>query len=144
MKPNDFIHRLDEARIVNAVAEAERRTSGEIRIFVSHRAVADPLAAAAAQFKLLGMDRTQNRNAVLIFVVPTQRQFAVVGDSAVHQKCGDDFWRQVSVVMSEFMKQGKFTEAIAEAVGTIGGLLAQHYPRHPDDQNELPDRIVRG
>jgi len=144
MKPKEFISQLDEIKIMDAIAEAERKSSGEIRVFVAHGDVDEPLPAAARQFTQLGMDKTRHRNGVLIFVAPAVRRFAVVGDSSVHQKCGDVFWRRVSGAMSARMKQGKFIEAILEAVRAIGDLLAQHFPRDPDDRNELPNQIVRG
>jgi uncharacterized membrane protein len=143
MKPKEFISRLDEAKIVGAIAEAERRSSGEIRVYISHRRRADPLAFAQKRFLELGMTRTRHRNAVLIYLVPLTRQFAIVGDAGVHQKCGDAFWQQVSAGMVGLLKQGRFTEAILEAIQMIGDILAGHFPRDPNDRNELPDRIVR-
>jgi uncharacterized membrane protein len=144
MKAKEFINLLDERRIADAIAAAELKSSGEIRVFVSHREVSTPLPEAAQQFTQLGMDRTRHRNGVLIFVAPASQKFAVVGDSGVHQKCGDEFWQKVGSVMTDLMKQGKYTDAILEAVRTIGDLLAVHFPRDPDDRNELPDTPVRG
>jgi uncharacterized membrane protein len=144
MKPHEFISRLDETKIVDAIAAIERKSSGEIRVFISHDKVGAPLPEAARQFAKFGMDKTRERNAVLIFVAPVSHQFAVVGDVAVHQKCGDAFWQEVSGAMSDLMKQGRFTEAILAALGKIGDLLAKHFPRDPDDTNELPNEILRG
>ena len=143
MKPTEFIDRLDDSRIVDAIATAEGKTSGEIRVFISHGEVADPLPEAARQFRQLGMDQTRQRNGVLIFVAPASHQFAVVGDSAVHEKCGDGFWQEVSTAMSDLMKQGRFTEAILAGISKIGDLLAKHFPRDPDDTNELPNQTLR-
>ena len=143
MKPKEFINRLDEARIIAAIAAAERTTSGEIRVYVSHRRRTDPLAFAQKRFLELGMTKTRHRNAVLIYLVPRTRQFAIVGDQGVHEKCGDAFWQQVSARMTELLKQGRFTEAILDAIQKVGDVLARNFPRDPDDQNELPDQIVR-
>jgi uncharacterized membrane protein len=143
MKPKEFIGRLDEARIIEAIAEAERRSSGEIRVYISHRRRADPLAFAQKRFLELGMTKTRHRNAVLIYLVPLTRQFAIVGDAGVHQKCGDAFWQQLSAGMIGLLKQDRFTEAILEAIQRVGDILARYFPRDPDDQDELPDKIVR-
>jgi len=85
MKPKEFISRLDEVRIVSAIAEAERKTSGEIRVYISHRRRTDPLAFAQKRFLELGMAKTRHRNAVLIYLVPLTRRFAIVGDEGIHQ-----------------------------------------------------------
>ena len=143
MNHKEFVSKLDEARIVKAIAEAERKSSGEIRVYVSHRRRTDPLKFARKRFVELGMTQTRHRNAVLIYLVPLTRRFAIVGDAGVHEKCGDAFWQQVSAGMAGLLKQGRFTEAILEAIQMIGNIFAQHFPRDPDDRNELPDRIVR-
>ena len=144
MKTKEFIDQLDERRIAEAIGAAELKSSGEIRVFVSHRDLSTPLPEAMRQFTQLGMDKTRDRNGVLIFVAPASQKFAVVGDSGVHQKCGDEFWQKVGSVMTDLMKQGKYTDAILEAIRTIGEILALHFPRDPDDRNELPNSLVRG
>ena len=143
MKPDELIKKLDEPRIVQAIAAAERTTSGEIRVCVSQRRRDAALAAAQRRFLKNGMDRTQRRNAVLIFFVPRTRQFAVWGDTGVHEKCGEDFWRGIVVGMTPLLKEGRYTEAVIFAVEQVGEVLARHFPREPDDQNELPNRLVK-
>ena len=143
MKPREFISRLDEARIIDAIAEAERKCSGELRVYVSHRKRTDPLAFAQKRFLELGMTNTRHRNAVLIYLVPHTRQFAIVGDRGIHEKCGDAFWQEVTARMSDLLKQGRFTDAILDAIQKVGEVLARNFPRDSDDQNELPDQIVR-
>ncbi len=144
MKPGEFLDQLDDAKIVAAIGEAESKSSGEIRVYVSHNKREDALAAAQVRFLKLGMEKTRQRNAVLIYFAPLTRQFAIVGDVGIHQKCGDDFWRGISAAMSAQIKLGKFTESIVDAIGKTGALLAQHFPRDPDDRNELPNQVERG
>ena len=143
MKPREFISRLDEARIIDAIAEAERKSSGELRVYVSRRKRTDPLAFARKRFLQLGMTNTRHRNAVLIYLVPHTGQFAIVGDRGIHEKCGDAFWQEVTARMSDLLKQGRFTDAILDAIQKVGDVLARHFPRDSDDQNEMPDQIVR-
>src|SRR2546427_13056178 len=104
MKPREFISGLDEARIIDAIAEDERKCSGELRVYVSHRKRTDPLAFAQKRFLELGMTNTRHRNAVLIYLVPHTRQFAIVGDVLIHQQCGDAFWRELSIGMTALLK----------------------------------------
>ena len=143
MHHKEFVNKLDETRIVKAIAEAERKSSGEIRVYVSHRRRTDPLKFARKRFLELGMTQTRHRNAVLIYLVPLARQFAIVGDAGVHEKCGDAFWQRVSAQMAGLLKEGRSEEAILEAIQMTGDVLARHFPRDPEDRNELPDGIVR-
>jgi uncharacterized membrane protein len=99
------------------------------------------LDAARRRFHKLGMTRTRERNAVLIYFAPLSHQFAVWGDQGVHEKCGDEFWREIVSGMTPLLKEGQFTEAIVRAIERTGEVLARHFPREPDDKNELPDRI---
>jgi uncharacterized membrane protein len=144
MKPKEFINHLGDDKIVAAIAEAERKTSGEIRVYVSHRHREDALAAAKARFAKLGMARTRHRNAVLIYFAPLTRKFALWGDVEVHKKCGEEFWREIAAQMAAALKNGRFTEAVVIAVQRVGEVLARHFPREPGDKNELPDGVVRG
>ena len=143
MNHKEFINQLDEAKIVAAIASAENQTSGEIRVYVTHHKITDALARARLRFTKLGMEKTRQRNAVLIYLAPRSRQFAIVGDSGVHEKCGDNFWREVSATMEQRLREGQFTEAVLAAVEKVGALLAAQFPRRPEDTNELPDGIVR-
>ena len=142
MHHDEFISQLDERRIVNAIAEAEKKTSGEIRVYVSHKERHDALEFAKKRFQQLGMSQTKHRNAVLIYIVPRTRQFAVVGDVGIHQKCGDTFWKQITTAMSERMKEAKFTEGIVEGIHDVAAVLKQNFPRSSDDTDELPNEIA--
>ena len=90
------------------------------------------------------MEKTQERNAVLIFVVPRARKFAVIGDSGVHEKCGDEFWQQLVDSMRNHFKNEKFSHAIIEGIEETGKLLARHFPKKATGANELPDEILEG
>lgn len=142
MHHNEFISQLDGRRIEQAIGEAEKKTSGEIRVYVSHKERHDALAFAQKRFEELGMFKTKRRNAVLIYIVPRTRQFAVLGDMGIHQKCGDAFWKEIVSAMSGRMKGAQFTEAIVHAIHDIGVALQQHFPASPDDVDELPNQIA--
>jgi uncharacterized membrane protein len=142
MKTHDFLKQLRHEEIVAAIREAEKKTSGEIRVFVSRKPVETPVSAAQAHFDRLQMRNTRDRNAVLIFVAPLTHKFAVVGDQGVHARCGDQFWLQLTEEMSGHFRQGDFTGGLVHGVKKAGDLLARHFPCRPDDQNELPDEIA--
>jgi uncharacterized membrane protein len=129
MKIRHFLSKIDEKAVVNALREAEPKSSGHIRVFVSHHKIEDPVAAATKRFSHLNLDRTRHRNAVLIFVAPKTHKFAIIGDTAVHEKCGEEFWTKVAGEMSEYFKQDKLTEAITHGTAKAGELLGEHFPK---------------
>ena len=143
MKHREFLSQLDDAKIVQAIGAAEMKSSGEIRVFVSSRKVEDALGTARREFTRLGMAKTREHNGVLLFFAPLSQRFAIVGDTAIHEKCGDAFWQEIAVCMSGRLKKGEYTDAILLAVQKVGDLLARHFPHAPDDQNELPNQVVR-
>ena len=144
MKTKHLFTAFDHDRITAAIQEVEKRTSGEIRVYVSHRKVSDPRHAGAHQFVKLGMDKTKHRNAVLIFIAPESQNFAILGDTAVHAQCGETFWENVAGAMRELFRQGKFTEGIVHGIDTAGKLLAQHFPADETDHHKLPETVVEG
>lgn len=132
---------IDQSRVVGAIAAAEQRTSGEIRVFISSRKTDEPVAAAEKQFERMAMTRTTERNGVLVFLAPASHTFAVIGDKGVHEKCGAAFWRELADAMSEHFKRGDFTSGLVLGIERAGALLAEYFPRKPDDRNELPNAI---
>ena len=145
MKPGEFLQRLDDAKVVQAIQAAERTTSGEIRVFVTSRALGGDKVVdrAAARFEKLGMTATRERNGVLLYFAPHAQQFAIVGDKGIHEKCGEAFWGGVASEIREKIKEGRFTEAVVEAIEKTGNALARHFPRSPEDRDELPNEVGR-
>jgi uncharacterized membrane protein len=145
MRTRDFLSRLEHARIISAIREAESNTSGEIRVYIQRgKFDTDPLIVAQRKFQRLGMFKTRERNAVLIFVAPRAHKFAVVGDKAIHEKCGEQFWQHVVDGMRVHFQDEKFSHALTEAINEVGKVLATHFPRTSANANELPDEIVEG
>ncbi len=145
MRTRDFLSRLEHERIVSAIREAESKTSGEIRVYIQRgNFETDSVKVAQKKFQRLGMFKTREHNAVLIFVAPRAHKFAVVGDKAIHEKCGEQFWQHVVDGMRVHFQNEKFSHALIEAINEVGKVLATHFPRTSANANELPDEIVEG
>jgi uncharacterized membrane protein len=143
MRTRKFLTKLEHDRIIETIREAESKTSGEIRVLIQRgKLKSDPLVAAHRKFHRLGMHKTRERNAVLIFVVPRAHKFAVVGDKAIHEKCGDEFWQGIAERMRKHFQNERFSNAMVEAVNEIGNVLARDFPKTPEDANELPDDVI--
>jgi uncharacterized membrane protein len=137
-----FFSKLDSDRIVAAIADAEKRSSGEIRVHVTSRKPSNLEERARRRFELLGMTRTAERNGVLIYIAPKLRRFQILGDSGIHEKCGDDFWKDTAAAMEARFRRGDFTEGVVHGIGKVGEVLAAHFPRKAGDVNELPDEVT--
>jgi uncharacterized membrane protein len=129
MHPRTFSKHLQHDKIVAAIHDAEHKTTGEIRVSISPKQIDDPVAAAQSEFLRLGMNKSPGRNGVLIFVAPRAHKFAVIGDKAVHAKCGDIFWQKLAEVMTGYFRKSEFTEGIVHGVKKAGELLAEHFPK---------------
>ncbi len=136
---------IDDDRVKAAIAAAEKRTSGEIRVSVSRFFWGSVRCAAEKAFNRMGMRQTRDRNGILFFVVPSRRRFVVVGDEGIHQKVGQDFWDKLVAAMAADFKIGKFNEGLIREIEECGRLLAIHFPyQGARDVNELPDDIDHG
>ena len=69
------------------------------------------------------MEKTSERNGVLIFVIPRAQKFAVIGDEGIHAKCGDEFWDRLVNAMRDHFVRSNFTDALVEAIEEAGKAL---------------------
>lgn len=145
-RKKDLFDPEERLRIVDAVRNAERLTSGEIRVFVESRcSYMDAIDRAKEIFADLKMTETVDRNAVLVYAALKDRQLAIFGDEGIHNKLGYEYWStEVKKMISNFNKEN-YAEGIIEVVTDIGEALTQLFPYNKDtDKNELPDDIVFG
>jgi uncharacterized membrane protein len=130
--------------IRNAIADAERRTSGEIRVHIESRCKEDVMDHAAAMFAQLHMHETAARNGVLIYLATEDRKFAIIGDAGINARVGDDFWQTTYDHALPHLCAGRWTTGLTSAIAEAGEALAEHFPYQADDVNELSDEISFG
>ncbi len=140
----DFLNADREKQLIQAIREAEKNTSGEIRVHLDAHSDLPHLVRAKAVFAELNMHQTQARNAVLFYVAIADRAFAIFGDKGIDEAVPDDFWESIRDAMRELFKQGAFTEALVSGIRETGKALKQYFPHRDDDVNELPDDISSG
>ncbi|MBN2205913.1 MAG: TPM domain-containing protein [Candidatus Aminicenantes bacterium] len=136
---------LDVERVRGAIRDAERQTSGEIRVSVAPLFWGSVRRAAERAFVRMGMTATRERNGILFFIVPSRRAFAVLGDEGIHAAVGQEFWDAMAGLLSEHFRKGAFTEGLVAAIAAAGDKLKAHFPYDPaTDRNELPDEVDLG
>lgn len=139
--PHLFFSSKEKQKIIQAIQEAERQTSAEIRVHLERQARSDFLEHGREIFKKIGMAQTLSRNGVLFLLGVKSRRFAVLGDAGIHEKVPAGFWDGVVREMAEYFKQDRFADGFAEGIRFVGQTLKKEYPRQPGDINELPDEI---
>jgi uncharacterized membrane protein len=137
----------DFAAMTDAVRRAEAATSAEIRVHLTRRVHhwpfqrPDALRRARQVFAHLGMHLTAEHHGVLIYLAVEDRQLAIVGDEGIHRQVGDTYWEEVRDLMIARLREGRALDAVVRGVAEVGRVLARHFPRRPDDRNELSDEV---
>lgn len=139
-----FLSAADRQRVSAAITAAEQCTSGEIRVHLEDRIEGDVLDHAAFIFEEIGMHRTKDRNAVLVYVSVGDRKAAVVGDKGINARVPANFWNDVLGVMQLHFAAGRHAEGLCEAVVMIGEKLKHFHPRQHDDRDELSNEVSIG
>ena len=141
MKASTFFTREQQEAIVRAIGEAEHATSGEIRVHIETSCKADVLDEAAWLFRKVGMQKTVDRNGVLIYLAINDRKFAIIGDTGINSVVPLGFWDEIRDHMKQRFSENLFTEGLTEGIIMAGQQLKEHFPRTRDDVNEITDTI---
>jgi len=143
--PKDTITPADEQKIKAAIQEAERNTSGEIRVHIESSCDGDVLDRATEVFAALHMHQTKLRNGVLFYVALEDHQFAVLGDAGINAIVPDHFWEDITAEVIQHFKQQDYARGLAEGIKMAGQQLKAHFPYDATgDLNELSDDISFG
>jgi uncharacterized membrane protein len=137
----NFFSSEESAKIVAAIAQAEKNTSGEIRVHLASKVKGEVLEAAVQTFGKLGMHKTELRNGILIFLVPSQKVFAIYGDQGINEKVPSNFWKEERDLLQQYFKEGQYVDGVCEVVQQVGEKLQTFFPIQPDDKNELSNEI---
>ena len=145
-RKKDFFTPEQRDGIIAAIRDAEKQTSGEIRIYVESRCrFIDPVDRASEIFTGLKMDQTRERNGVLIYLAMKDRQAAILGDKGIDQKVGAAFWAAEVIKMLLHFRDHEYADGIIQIIADIGRALKTNFPYSRDtDKNELPDDLVFG
>ena len=136
-----FFNKTEQELLINSIAEAELKTSGEIRLHLTNFCIGNEVKAAQKVFVKLKMHETKEKNGVLIYIATVSRKIAVIGDEGIHQKLGNEFWQKiVSELITQFKNNNK-ASSLAKCILTCGEQLGKFFPLQSDDKNELSNLI---
>jgi putative membrane protein len=99
-------------------------------------------ARALTCFKVGAERRTHGRTGILIYLSMREHRAEIVADAAIADKVSPEVWGEAMVAMLADIREGRLADGLIAGIGRVGAVLAEHFPRHEDDQNELPDRLI--
>lgn len=142
LKKNIF-SKAEVQQIADTIAAAEKKTSGEIRIYLEPKCAVEPLERAHIIFQELKMEQTAARNGVLIYLAYSDKKFAVCGDKAIHEISGQAFWDEVVAEMQKHFSRKEILKGVLHAIEMAGDKLQTFFPYDgKTDKNELSDAPI--
>ncbi len=144
MKPSEFFSEEEKTKIIRAIREAERKTSGEIRVHIEEKCTGDVLDRAAYVFRKLNMHETRLRNGLLFYMVIDDKKFGILGDAGINAVVPEDLWEGIKDLVLDHFKKGEFAEGLTKGILLAGEKSKKYFPYRQDDLNELPDEISYG
>lgn len=140
----DFLSAAEEQEVVGAILEAEKNTSGEIRVHIEAHTRKEHYERAKEVFHLLKMDNTKQENGVLIYVAVNDKKFVICGDKGIDAVVPKDFWQSTRNSIQTHFEKGEFKEGLVAGIIKAGEELNSHFPWQSDDTNELSNEISKG
>lgn len=137
-----FLTGDERLRVERAIAEVETLTSAEIKVLIVRHCWGDIHQKASRLFRKHGLDKTAGRNAVMLMLVTTNRQFLIYGDRGIHERVGEGYWEAIRDELARGLKSGRVGEALCGTIKAIGGKLAEHFPVRGHNPNELEDGVA--
>ena len=99
-------------------------------------------ARALALFRASAEHRTIASTGVLLYLSLGEHRAEIVADAGIHDRVSADIWGHAMEALVTAVKDGRPGDGMAAAVGEIGAVLAEHFPRNASNPNELPDRLI--
>ena len=123
------LHRfVDKERIAEAIAAAQHLTSAPIGVSIAPYFWGNVRRTAERAFRKHGLQNTPHRNGVLFFIVPSRREFAIIGDVGAHEALGQPVWDSSAEIVQEHFSRGDTTAGLLHAIDRIARALAEHFP----------------
>lgn len=139
-----FFSKEEEHQLLEAIRSAEKKTSGEIKLHVETECSGDVYQRAQEVFFALGLEKTAQRNAVLIYWAKGSRKMAILGDEGLNTQVPDDFWQSTKDKMIAHFRENQPVAALVAGITQAGVQLQTFFPYLDNDQNEIPNDISFG
>jgi uncharacterized membrane protein len=142
--PRLFFTKEEQKTILEAIADAESKTSAEIVVRLERNCPGNPLEHCRDLLQTLGITEAPSRAGVIILISLEDHKVAIFGDSAVHPVVGEERWKTICAQLVAGFKKEMPCEALCKAICSIGNLLSVSLPYKEGDVNELPNELSVG
>lgn len=139
-----FFDPKQEAELVESIRQAEKDTSGEIKVHIEGKVAKDTFERALEVFSELEMQQTKDRNGVLFYLAVKDRKFAIVADAGINRVVPEGFWDQIKDTMKKAFAENKYLDGLNAGIREAGTKLKEFFPLQGGDRNELSDQISTG
>jgi putative membrane protein len=95
-----------------------------------------------AAFTAQGLHYTRAHTGILILGSLLEHRVEVLADKGINEKVPAGTWDEVVQILTLGLKARNACAAYCRAIERCGEILAQHFPRPPDDQDELSNKLV--
>ena len=95
-----------------------------------------------AAFTAHGLHYTRAHTGILILASLFEHRVVVLADRGINEKVQSGTWNEIVQILTSGLKSGNGCDAFCAAIGRCGDTLAAHFPRQPDDRDELEDKLV--
>ncbi|MGC3961955.1 MAG: TPM domain-containing protein [Rhodocyclaceae bacterium] len=136
-------------RIEQAVARSEGRHRGELRILIEGGAGMagawrriDVRQRALAFFSELRVWDTDDNSGVLIYLLLAEHRIEIIADRGIDARVPDAVWDDIARTATAHFRQGNGEEGVLAVIDACTTLLAEHFPAHEHNVNELPDAPI--
>lgn len=97
---------------------------------------------ALKQFLARNVHITSARTGVLIFVSLAERYAEIVADSGINARTPQETWNAIVAELIDNAREDRLADGFVAAIGTVGDILAAHFPVSERDTNELGDHLI--
>lgn len=94
------------------------------------------------EFYLNGLQHTDGKTGILIFISLMERKVFVLADKAINDKIEKGTWENVVEKTIKGIKNKDFTQGLINAIHLCGNILEPHFPIQPNDINELKNSLI--
>lgn len=113
------------------------------RLIASKSRIADAVhTLALASFTEHGLHYTRDHTGILILVSLLEHRVEVLADRGINAKVETGTWQEIVKILTDALKTNHACDAYCKAIERCGEILVSHFPRQPDDKDELPNRLV--
>jgi len=141
---NQFLSSSDEKEIIEAITQAEKNTTGEIRVHIETNSNKEPYTRAQEVFFELAMDKTTHSNGVLFYICLSSKAFVILGDTGIDRQVkAENFWEGTKELVINHFKQGLYKQGLIYGILKAGSQLKVYFPSKGENKNELSNEISK-